>query len=50
MFYASENSGPFLNGNKIRVKDDSELKSYVIGTGFPHMKDDIQEIISRLGE
>ncbi|MBB6217532.1 myo-inositol-1(or 4)-monophosphatase [Anaerosolibacter carboniphilus] len=49
MYYASENSGAFLNGNKISVKDVSELKSCVIGTGFPHRKDDIQEIISRLG-
>ena len=49
MFYASENSGAFLNGNQIHVKDVSELKSCVIGTGFPHRKDDIQEIVSRLG-
>ncbi len=49
MFYASENSGAFLNGNKIIVKDVSELRTCVIGTGFPHKKDDIQEIISRLG-
>ena len=48
MYYASENSGAFLNGNKISVKDVSELKSCVIGTGFPHRKDDIQEIVSRL--
>lgn len=49
MFYASEKSGAFLNGNKISVKDISELGSCVIGTGFPHKKDDIQDIISRLG-
>ena len=49
MYYASENSGAFLNGTKISVKDVSELRSCVIGTGFPHRKDDIQEIIIRLG-
>lgn len=49
MYYASENSGAFLNGNKINVKDVSELNSCVIGTGFPHRKDDVQEIINRLG-
>lgn len=49
MYYASENSGAFLNGNKISVKDVSELKNCVIGTGFPHKKDDIQEIVNRLG-
>ena len=49
MYYASENLGASLNGNKISVKDISELKSCVVGTGFPHKRDDIQDIISRLG-
>lgn len=49
IYYASENSGAFLNGNKIMVKNVSELKNCVIGTGFPHKKDNIQEIITRLG-
>jgi len=49
LFYAAENVGAFLNGNKIAVKNVSELRNCVIGTGFPHKKDNINEIISRLG-
>jgi myo-inositol-1(or 4)-monophosphatase len=49
MYYASENSGAYLNGNRICVKDVKDLKDCVIGTGFPHRKDDIQGIINRLG-
>jgi myo-inositol-1(or 4)-monophosphatase len=47
MFYASDNEA-FLNGNKITVKDVSELKTCVIGTGFPHKRDNLHGIISQL--
>jgi len=49
LFYAIKNEGAFLNGSKITVKNVSELKNCVIGTGFPHKKDNIDEIVSRLG-
>lgn len=49
LYYASENYGAFLNGNEIRVKDVSDLKTCVVGTGFPHKKDNIEETITRLG-
>jgi len=49
LFYAIKNAGAFLNGSKIVVKNVSELKNCVIGTGFPHKKDNIDEIIYRLG-
>ena len=48
LFYACINTGAFLNDCKITVKDVSELKNCVIGTGFPHKKDNITEIINRL--
>jgi len=49
LFYAAVNKGAFLNGNKITVKDESELSACVIGTGFPHKKDNVHEILNRLG-
>jgi len=49
LFYATKNQGAFLNDEKIAVKDVSELRSCVIGTGFPHKKDDINEIVNRFG-
>ena len=48
LFYASENGGAFLNGDKIKVKDVSELKNCVIGTGFPHKRDNIHKLICQL--
>ena len=38
MFYATENAGAYLNGNRISIKDVSDLSVSVIGTGFPHKK------------
>ncbi len=49
LFYASENTGAFLNNNRILIKDVTELKTCVIATGFPPKKDNIQETITRLG-
>ncbi len=50
MFYGSEGCGAFLNNKPIRVKDVHDLKQCVIGTGFPHKKDHIEDIIERLGK
>ena len=35
-FYAWENSGAYLNGNRIRVSSTSRLADSLIGTGFPY--------------
>lgn len=48
LFYASEGLGAFLNNNPIRVKDVHNLNQCVIGTGFPHKRDDIRQIIRTL--
>ena len=47
MFHAVRNSGAYLNNREIRIKDVRKLKECVIGTGFPHEKDDIREIMMR---
>ena len=48
MFYAVEGYGAFLNNKLIKVKVVNDLKQCVIGTGFPHKKDDMQDVISVL--
>jgi myo-inositol-1(or 4)-monophosphatase len=48
MFYASDGTGAFLNNKPIKVKDIHDLNQCVIGTGFPHKKDDIGDVIARL--
>ena len=48
MFYASVGDGAYLNGKPIKVKNVSDLKECVIGTGFPHKRDNIRDVISRL--
>lgn len=45
MFYATDGFGAFLNNRSIKVKDVHELKQCVIGTGFPHKRDDIRDVI-----
>ncbi|HYF81873.1 MAG TPA: inositol monophosphatase family protein [Clostridia bacterium] len=45
MFYATEGSGAFLNNKPIKVKDINDLKQCVIGTGFPHKRDNIRDVI-----
>lgn len=35
-FYAFENGGAWLNGNRIKVSDISELKGSLLATGFPY--------------
>lgn len=48
LFYATEKTGAFLNNNRILIKDTVELKTCVIGTGFPPKKDNMHETIARL--
>jgi myo-inositol-1(or 4)-monophosphatase len=48
MFYASEGTGAFLNNKPIKVKSVCDLKQCVIGTGFPHKRDNIQDVIELL--
>ncbi len=50
LFCAAENSGAFLNGNPIRVKDVSTLKTCLVATGFPYVrtKADTREIFARM--
>lgn len=36
MFYAWQNGGAFLNGEKIKVKENSELGKSLLATGFPY--------------
>lgn len=45
MFSASYGQGALLNGNPIKIKDVYDLKQCVIGTGFPHKRDNIRDII-----
>ncbi len=50
LFYAAENSGAFLNGKKITVKDVSVLKTCLVATGFPYVKnkDVVHDIFIRM--
>jgi len=48
LFYATEGHGAFLNNKPIKVKDVYYLKECVIGTGFPHKRDNIANIIEML--
>jgi myo-inositol-1(or 4)-monophosphatase len=45
MFYAYNGIGAFLNNKPIKVKEVHDLKQCVIGTGFPHKRDDIRDVI-----
>ena len=49
LFYATANAGAFLNGKRIFVKNVTDLRTCIIGTGFPHKKENIYDIINRLG-
>lgn len=50
LFYAAENTGAFLNGKPIRVKDVSSLKSCLVATGFPYVRNrgDVRDIFARM--
>lgn len=45
IFYAIEGYGAFLNDKQIKVKDVYDLRQCVIGTGFPHKRDDLRDEI-----
>lgn len=47
-FYAIRGKGAFLNDHKIQVKNNDTLKQCVIGTGFPHNKDNVNYIVETL--
>lgn len=47
-FYAVEGHGAFLNDKQIKVKDVYDLRQCVIGTGFPHKRDDLRDVIDVL--
>ncbi len=48
LFYAIKSQGAFLNSERIRVKEVSNLNQCVIATGFPHKKENIAHITSFL--
>ena len=49
LFVGMRGSGAYLNNKPIKVKNVTKLEECVIGTGFPHKKDNMQDIISRFG-
>jgi len=48
LFYAVKGQGAFLNGERIFVKETYSLNECIIGTGFPHKKENIPNITARL--
>jgi len=50
LFYASENTGAFLNGKPIYVKDAPALRKCLVATGFPYVRngEDVREIFARM--
>jgi myo-inositol-1(or 4)-monophosphatase len=48
LFYAAENTGAFLNGHPIHVKDASRLNECLVATGFPYVRDTVPDIVRRL--
>lgn len=48
MFHAVKGQGAFLNNESIQVKETKRLQECVVGTGFPHNKNNLLEIIDRL--
>lgn len=52
LYFAQAGQGAFLNGRKISVTDESELKTALLATGFPYSsatnKDDLKWVIKRL--
>lgn len=47
-FYAVRGKGSFLNNHKIQFKSANTLKECVIGTGFPHNKENVDYIVETL--
>lgn len=48
LFYAVDGEGAFLNHTSIRVNNTYDLSQSVIGTGFPHKRDDLSEPLALL--
>ncbi len=48
LFSAARGEGAFLNGNSIRVSQETELKRALIATGFPYDKSTLAPMIPRL--
>lgn len=48
MFHASLGGGAFLNRQPISIKQVHDLRQCVIGTGWPHERDNIDDVISNL--
>ncbi len=48
LFYAMVNSGAYLNNKPIKVKKVNELSQCVVGTGFPHKRDNIHMLLNQL--
>ena len=48
MFSARRGGGAFLNGETIRVAEETELSRAIIATGFPYEKSGIAPMITRL--
>ena len=47
-FTAVRGEGAFLNGDPIRVRDETALNKALVATGFPYRKDQLAPIIRRL--
>ncbi len=48
LFSAARGAGAFLNGNSIKVSQETELKRSLIATGFPYDKSTLDPMILRL--
>ena len=48
MFSASRGDGAFLNDQKIRVGDKTDMRRVLFATGFPYIKEDMARLIRRL--
>lgn len=49
LFHATRGGGSFLNDKPIKVKEVFDLRQCVVGTGFPHKRDNIVDILAHLG-
>ncbi len=47
-FYAVRGKGAYLNYKKIQVKSIEKLNQAVIGTGFPHNKENVDNLVETL--
>jgi myo-inositol-1(or 4)-monophosphatase len=47
-YTATRGGGAWCNGRAIRVSDVSDLKRALIGTGFPHIRDDLDFPMTRI--